>query len=76
MIHNIVKRNIQVELGLESLKNEEIKIIVPENTYLDEPIKLEFDIDEDNEYLSEKIDILVKENSNVKFEFIYRNRIS
>lgn len=71
VIHNIVKEKYTSRIGLESLKNEEIKIIVPENTYLEEPIKLEFDIDEDNEYLSEKIDILVKENSNVKFEFIY-----
>lgn len=58
-------------LGLERKINYSIKINIPQNTKVQEKIKLEFNFDEENEFLVENVEIILEKNSEAKFEILY-----
>ena len=47
-------------LGLERKINYSIKINIPQNTKVQEKIKLEFNFDEENEFLVENVEIILE----------------
>lgn len=58
-------------LGLKRKINYSIKINIPQNTKVQEKIKLEFNFDEENEFLVENVEIILEKNSEAKFEILY-----
>ena len=61
------------KIGLERKVNYIVKITVPKNIEIKEKIVLEFDLDDDNEFLMENIDIILEENSEASFEILYNS---
>ena len=62
---------LKSSIGLNRNVNYIVKVNIPENTIINENIKLEFNIDEDNDYLVEDIEIVIGKNSSANFEILY-----
>ena len=58
-------------IGLERRINKTVKIIIPENVQVEENIKLEFELDDENELLIENIEIILEKNSSANFQIVY-----
>lgn len=61
------------KLGIERNTNYTVKIIVPENKIIKCPIRLKFELDEDNDFLVENIEIILEKNSSADFEISYNS---
>lgn len=59
------------KLGIQRKTNYSVKVIVPENTKIEYPIKLKFELDQDNEFLVENIEIILEKNALANFEILY-----
>ncbi len=58
-------------IGLERNVNKLIKIIIPENVKIPEKIKMEFELDDENEILVENIEIIIEKNAYANFQIVY-----
>lgn len=65
------RNTLKSSMGLKRNVNYLVKINIPENTDIRDSVKLEFNLDEDNDYLVENIEIIVGKNSSVNFEILY-----
>lgn len=66
------KNKLDTRIGLELNKNYGITLTVPEGTYIDNPIILEFDFDEENSILIDNIKIVMEKSSKADFIFKYK----
>lgn len=58
-------------IGLERNVNKLIKIIIPENVKISEKIKMQFELDDENEILEENIEIIIEKNAYANFQIVY-----
>ena len=65
------KEHFKSSIGLNRNVNYIVKVNIPENTIINDSIKLEFNLDDDNDYLVEGIEIIVGKNSTANFEILY-----
>lgn len=61
------------KIGLERKTNYCVKIVIPENTKIEEILTLEFEIDEENEFLVENIEIILEKESEANLEIIWKD---
>ena len=61
------------KIGIARDTNYSVKITVPENTKIENPIKLKFELDEDNNFLVENIQIILEKNASANFEILYNS---
>ena len=70
-IEDITGTKLNSRIGLDFNKYQEIKIVVPEDTTLDNPVILDYLFDEDNNYLIDNVEIVMEKNSKAKFILHY-----
>lgn len=71
VIDEITDKFLENKIGLEFEKYQRIKITIPENTTISEPITLDFLFDEDNKTLIDDVEIVLEDNSYAKFVLHY-----
>ena len=59
-------------IGLDTKSNYAVKICIPENLDIDYPIRLVFELDEENDFLAENIEIILEKNAIANFEIVWR----
>lgn len=64
------------KINLERLVNYTVKIKVADNIKINNTIKLEFNFDDDNEFLVEDIDIILGKDAEANFEIVFTSETS
>lgn len=72
-IDKVQKLETNNRIGLKRNINYNIKIIIPENVKIEDNIKLEFELDDENEFLIENIDIILEKNAFANIEILYNS---
>ncbi len=67
----VLSNKINSKIGLDINKNYTLTMVVPENVKIDNPILINFDMDEDNSVLVDQIKIVLKENAKADFILKY-----
>ena len=60
-------------IGIKRNINYRVKIIIPENVKIKDNIKLEFELDDENEFLIENIEIILEKNAFANIEILYNS---
>ena len=68
-----IKPPFKTRIGLETNQNYELNIVVPKNVFLKQPIYIEYNFDEDNIALSDRLNITFEENSKASIFIEYKS---